>query len=109
MKALMMTIKQTLSAWLRILKSWIKSKYEPQSQQNFDLYEDHRWVPSEPEPPKGNDLPIFDLEHDVLVLPLDFDPTTLSTPSRITLELLEEMQKVIRVTSLTQPAIIKIR
>jgi len=66
-------------------------------------------VAEETAEPEGDDLPIFDLEHDVLVLPLDFDPTTLSTPSRITLELLEEMQKVIRVTSLTQPAIIKIR
>ena len=62
----------------------------------------------QPEPVK-DELPSLNLEHDVLVLPKGFDDTKLSSKAKITLELLIEMDKVIFVDKLSQPAIIKVR
>lgn len=64
---------------------------------------------AEPPPIIEYELPAFNVEHDVLVLPEDFDKTTLSSKSKITLELLDEMGKVIYINSLSRPAVIKVR
>lgn len=55
------------------------------------------------------ELPSFNPAYDVLVIPLEYDTSVLSAKSKISLQLLDEIGKVIRVSTLAKPAVIKIK
>lgn len=51
----------------------------------------------------------MDFVRDVLVVPMDFDETTLNNQDQISLQLLEEMDRVIRVQTTSRLSVVKVR